>query len=75
LKGTQEEIVKALGMSAGWVSKYDANPLQKQNHEKDSQRETFFGYNVWGFKDESWRKLVVPGDPNQPDKESYSNSY
>jgi hypothetical protein len=39
-------------------------------HVKVLHRGTFFGYNVWGFKDESWRKLIIPGDPNQPDKEA-----
>jgi len=24
------------------------------------RRGIFFGYNVWGFKDESWRKLIMP---------------
>lgn len=69
LKGTQKEIAEALGMSQPWVAKYD--PITHQEHPKVLWRNTFFGYNVWGFKDESWRQLIIPGDPNQPDKEGY----
>jgi hypothetical protein len=60
-------------MTQQWVSKYDLNPTQEQS-SKIQQRGIFFGYNVWGFKDESWRDLVVSGDPNQPDKEFYHGS-
>lgn len=74
LKGTQEEIADALGMSQPWVSLYDIEPTQKQDHSKVLSPNTFFGYNVWGFKDESWRELVLAGDPNQPDKEFYHGS-
>jgi hypothetical protein len=71
LKGTQEEIAKALGLTQRWVSKYDPQPIQAQNHVKVERRCTFYGYNVWGFRDESWRKLIVERDPDQPDWEFY----
>ena len=29
------------------------------NVDKSYQHSNFFGYNVWGFKDESWRDLVI----------------
>jgi hypothetical protein len=68
-KGTQEEIAEALRMSRQWVAKYDS--VVHHTWSKNSTPWNFFGYNVWGFKDESWRKLIIPGDPNQPDKETY----
>jgi hypothetical protein len=34
----------------------------------------FLGYNVWGFKDNSWRKEVVEADPSQPDVDFYHGS-
>jgi len=53
-----------------WVSEYDIAPVQPhENLQKNvnlPQYGNFFGYNVWGFKDDNWRNLVVPGDPNQP---------
>ncbi|GAI82827.1 unnamed protein product [marine sediment metagenome] len=67
-KGTQKQIAEALGMSQRWVSKYDPQPTQSQKVE---HRATFYSYNVWGFKDESWRELIVKDDPDQPDAESY----
>lgn len=72
--GTQEEIAALLGLSQQWVAKYDAEPTQPHKNGKLPQRSNFFGYNVWGFKDESWRNLVISGDPNQPDKEFYHGS-
>ena len=69
LKGTQKEISEALGMTRSWVAKYD--PITHEEHSKLLRRNNFFGYNVWGFKDEGWRKLIISGDPNQPDKEGY----
>lgn len=74
MKGTQKELAETLGMSPQWISKYDDNPYQKQDHSKDTRRVTFFGYNVWGFENDSWRKYVIRGDPNQPDKEFYHGS-
>jgi len=65
-KATQKEIALALGLSQQWVSNYDTNPIQP-NKPKVLQRGTFHGYNVWGFKDNSWRKQVVEADPAQPD--------
>jgi len=74
-KGTQEEIAKALGMSQPWVALYDLEPTQLQNHTKKVLRlDTFFGYNVWGFQTEDWRKNIVKGEPEQPDKEFYHGS-
>lgn len=70
-KGTQKEVGLALGLSRRWVSKYD-EPLQI--HPKVAQHTTFYGYNVWGFKDNSWRKSVVEADPNQPDVGFYHGS-
>lgn len=70
-KGTQEEIAKELSMSRQWVSKYDANPYQAQDHSKVLRCGTFWGYNVWGFKDEDWRKQIIPADSKQPDVEFY----
>jgi hypothetical protein len=66
---TQEEIAEALGMKHSWVMKWD--PVEHWSWDNKSYGVRFFGYNVWGFKDESWRKLIIPGDPNQPDKEEY----
>ena len=74
LKGTQEEIAKALGMSTGWVSNYDPEPLQLHALKKSSDSEDFYGYNVWGFKNEDWRKNIIKGEPEQPDKEFYHGS-
>jgi len=74
-KGTQEEIAKALGMSQSWVRDYDIAPIQpNKSHQKVVSPTTFFGYNVWGFKDESWRNQIVKGDEKQPDKEFYHGS-
>jgi len=70
LKGTQKEIAKALDVHQTWVSKYDENPTQEHD-EKIRQCLNFFGYNVWGFKDDSWRQLIVKGDPDQPDVDFY----
>ena len=41
LKGTQQEIATILGMSIGWVSKYDLNPTRNFIHKNDefSRRE------------------------------------
>lgn len=74
LEGTQEEIAKALGMSQRWVSNYDLEPIQHQEHKKVAERATFHGYNVWGFQNEDWRKNIVKGEPEQPDKEFYHGS-
>ena len=54
-KGTQKEIAEGLGMSESWVKKYDPIEHQEQDHSKGSQHNPFYGYNVWGFRDESWR--------------------
>jgi hypothetical protein len=51
LRGTQEEIADALKMSQPWVSKYDPDPFQKQDHSKVLHRNTF-SYSFWGFKDD-----------------------
>jgi hypothetical protein len=72
---TQREIAEAIGFTHQWVSEYDTlpnvgNSVANIPKEKEKQKE-FFGYNVWGFKDDSWRRLVVEGDPNQPDVDWY----
>lgn len=72
LKGTQKEIANALGMSRTWVSKYD--PLTHLERPDSDTPCHFYGYNVWGFKNEDWRKLILPGDANQPDKDAYHGS-
>jgi len=78
-KGTQEEIAKAIGLSRTWVTHYDTNPIQphvnfRQESVKMSGSDKFFGYNVWGFKDDSWKNQIQKGDPKQPDKEFYHGS-
>lgn len=67
-KGTQKEIAEALGVKRTWVEKYNPTP---QVRKKNDTACHFYGYNVWGFKDESWRELIVKDDPNQSDVESY----
>jgi len=62
-------------MSQPWVSQYDLEPIQNQDHSKKVlQPNTFHGYNVWGFQNEDWRKNIVKGEPEQPDKEFYHGS-
>jgi len=68
-KRSQRELAKALGISRGWVEKYDT--LLRRVHGDPEWKDRFWGYNVWGFKDDSWRRLIVKGDPNQPDKDAY----
>jgi hypothetical protein len=57
-----------------WVVKYD--PVKHRNYPnpKCAHGNIFFGYNVWGFRDESWRKLIIPADPNQPCARGYRGS-
>jgi len=75
LKGTQREIGEVLERPQQWVSDYDTEPVQpNQPHAKVPAPRTFFGYNVWGFKDDSWKDIIQRGDPNQPDKEFYHGS-
>lgn len=69
LKGTQKQIAKALGLDQQWVSKWD--PIQHQEHPSKSTTPLYFQYNVWGFKDDSWRSLVRGADPKQPNAEFY----
>jgi len=73
-KGTQREIAETLGLSLGWVNKYDVNNINRHEYVKSSQREQFFGYNVWGFQNEDWKTLIQKGEPEQPDKEFYHGS-
>lgn len=68
-KGTQKEIAEALGISKPWVEKYD--PEEHQTQPKRNTAYSFFGYNVWGFKDENWRRLILEADPNQPWPKGY----
>jgi len=66
---SQRELAKILGVSKTWVQEHDTwSPPTMENIGY------FYGYNVWGFKNESWRNLVIAGDPNQPDKEFYHGS-
>jgi len=68
LDGTQKQIADALGASQRWVSKYDKNPIQKQEHhegEKVERRSTLS--NVWGIEGNK----PVTGDPEQPDSQFY----
>jgi hypothetical protein len=65
----QQEIADALGMSRQWVSKHDVIHENVKLPQRGNVE--FYGYNVWGFGDESWRSLIASGDPNQPDKEFY----
>lgn len=53
-KGTQMEIAEALGIGLSWVKKWD--PVEHWNPKEKGYGVTFYGYNVWGFKDESWRQ-------------------
>jgi DNA modification methylase len=71
-KVTQHQIAESLGMTDSWVKKYD--PIQHYETSVSDgklRHNFFFGYNVWGFKDETWRKLIVPADPNQPCPNGY----
>jgi hypothetical protein len=43
-------------MSQQWVSEYDLEPVQQNKPHKVQECGTFHGYNVWGFKNEDWRK-------------------
>jgi len=65
---SQQEIADALGLSRELVKYYLGG--ENENVGKIYQH-SFWCYNVWGFKDDSWRKLVVSADPNQPDINFY----
>ena len=59
-------------MGQPWVSKYNPEPDAYHTDERLSHRDNvFYDYNVWGFKDESWRKLIIEADPNQPWPKGY----
>ena len=68
LEGIQKEIAEAFGLSVQWVSKYDDEPIQKQDHSKDTRHVTFS--NVWGLENGK----VAKGDPEQPDSQFYHGS-
>ena len=71
-KGTQKEIAEALGMARQWITKYDPQPDTYHTGERlPPHSNVLYSYNVWGFRDKSWRQLIVTDDPNQPDVESY----
>ena len=79
MQPSQGEVAKALGMSQQWVSKHDKIihknvDLPQHSNDNPAWKEGFLGYNVWGFKNDDWRKYVVPADPNQPDKQFYHGS-
>jgi len=65
MKGTQKEVANALGLTRMWVSKYDLDPIQKQDHTKDKRRLSFPQTNVWGLENGKIKK----GDPGQPDSQ------
>ena len=75
-EATQREIAETLGYSLGWVCEYDTleNVVQTVNNITQKPERDFLGYNVWGFKDNSWRKEVVEADPSQPDVDFYHGS-
>lgn len=78
-EATQQEIGKALGFSVQWVSDYDVardkiftDPVTIATSTILKEEEKpFVPYNVWGFKDNSWRTEVVEADPQQPDVQFY----
>jgi len=76
IEPTQKEIADSVIMSQQWVSLYDTLPNVNQdivNIPKKTNRD-FYGYNVWGFQNEDWRKQIQKGEPEQPDKEFYHGS-
>jgi len=66
---TVRELKEPLGMSIGWISKYDSEPCSRREHV--DWKERFLGYNVWGFKDEKWRQYIAPAPSDMPDTEFY----
>jgi hypothetical protein len=62
LRGTQDEIADALKMSQPWVSKYDPEPDTYHKNERLSRRDNLFSYSVWGFRDDSWRQLILKAE-------------
>ena len=48
--------------------------MPRHSNIANSAKQNFFGYNVWGFKDESWKEQIQKGEPEQPDKEFYHGS-
>lgn len=77
---TQQEIANHLGYSRQWVTDYDvARPtiMPRLGNIADvttPQEENKATFNVWGFKDNSWRQEVVSADPTQPDVAFYHGS-
>jgi len=63
---TIRQIANLLGVSHKTVVKWNSfgTTGTKQTVEKPL-------FNVWGFKTRDWRKLVVKGDPEQPDVDFY----
>jgi hypothetical protein len=75
LKREPKRFTRKLDMSRQWVSKYDPSPIQHQVHEKVLHCNTFSSqvfFNVWGFRDDSWRKLIVKAE--QPRYDFYHGS-
>jgi hypothetical protein len=71
LKGTQEDVAEALGLSRQWVTKYDEEPVQPNKPHEVPRRGTLpVDSNVWGLEEGK----VVQGDPKQPDAQFYHGS-
>jgi len=70
LKGTQQEIAEALGLSRQWVTKFDDEPIQPHEREKLPQRSNFPTSNIWGLEDGK----ISKGDPEQPDSQFHHGS-
>ena len=69
LKGTQKEVAEALAVSRTWVTKYDPAPIQPHESAKRKMSRRDIFYNVWGFKNNKWLKLIVKAE--QPRYEFY----
>jgi len=63
------ELATVLGMGKTWVAEHDRKPCPLSGH--DHWKERFLGYNVWGFKNEDWRKEIAPAPTTMPDTEFY----
>jgi len=68
MQPSQKEVADALGTSESWVRKYETPSARRVDVD---WKERFLGYNVWGFKDESWRELIAPAPSDMPDTEFY----
>jgi len=66
---TERQIADLLGVNQQTVHNWVSS-------DKDFVKETYEQplFNVWGFKKEDWRKLILNADPNQPDVDFYHGS-